>query len=567
MKGAQLGFTEAGNNWVGYVIHHSPGPMLYVQPTVDLAKKASKERIAPMISDSRELSSLVAEPKTRYGSNTILQKDFPGGVLIMTGANSAVGLRHTSIRNLFCDEVDGYPPNVGGEGDPLDLALRRTATFEDSRKVFIVSTPTVKGFSRIEKAFEESDQRRYEVPCPHCDHYQVIAWSSIRWPDGHPEDAALVCLECGAEIDESHKGTMLAKGRWTPTATGDGRTRGYHLSALYSPPGWYSWGSAARDFVAANARGREALQTWVNTVLGETWEEEGLQVDEEVLASRVERYPERVPAGAVVLTCGVDVQDNRLELEVVGWGPGEESWGIEYRVLWGDPRQEQVWTQLSDFLETSFPHEYGISMPIAAVCVDSGHCTQQVYRFCKGRQTRRVFAVKGSGESGKPVVESPRHKRTGFQRRPVELFIVGTDQASGIVQGRLRVAIPGPGYCHFPAEGHGYNHEYFRQLTSMKAVLRYHHGVPKRLWTLMTGRKNEAFDTRVYSLAALYILNPAWNAIAKRLASKKSSPDAPPTVKPVQTATPKPPAPANLLQKPARAPMRRPRGNWVSGWR
>jgi phage terminase large subunit GpA-like protein len=558
MKGAQIGATEAGNNWVGYVIHHAPGPMLYIEPTVDAAKKASRLRLAPMISSSPELSVLVAEAKTRYGSNTILQKEFPGGVLTITGANSAVGLRHLSARYLFADEVDGYPPDVGKEGDPLDLAIKRTDTFSGARKIFMCSTPTTKGFSRIETAFEESDQRRYQVPCPHCGSFQSIEWANIKWPEGVPSDAALVCVECKDTVYETSKERMLSEGRWVATAEGDGRTIGYHLSALYSPLGWYSWGNAARDFVSAKERGREAMKTWVNTVLGETWEEEGQAVDEDILSGRSEQYPPgcQVPAGALVLTCGVDVQDDRVELEVVGWGPGEESWGIRYRSIWGDPGGSELWAELAEALGETFDREGGGRLGIACACIDSGgHYTQQVYRFCRGRQSQRVFAIKGMAGSGRPLVEAPKHRRTGREQRHVELFMIGTDQARGIVQSRLRLSTVGPGYCHWPVGNPGYGDEYRRQLTSLRSVTRYTRGIPKREWVLMPHRRKEAFDCRVYALAALYILNPIWEKIAKRKVEDGPAPET--EIRPTPRPQPRP-----VIQG-----LRLPRKNWMNSWK
>ena len=565
MKGSQVGCTEAGNNWLGYVIHHAPGPMLYVEPRIEDARKESKQRIAPMIAESEVLSRLVAGPRTRYGDNTLLLKEFPGGFLALTGANSAAGFRRIPIRYLFCDEVDGYPPDVGGEGDPLGLAIRRTATFEGIRKIFLVSTPTIKDLSRIEKEFLASDQRRYFIPCPHCREYQAITWPMIRWPEGHPELAYMVCSACGSEIDEAHKGAMLAAGSWRATATGDGRTVGYHLSALYSPPGWYSWGSAARDFLTAKVKGRESLQTWINTVLGEVWEEEGARVDPDTLAGRVEQYQERVPAGGLVLTAGVDVQDDRIEVEVVAWGPGEESWGVEYRILRGDTSRADVWERLGQFLELTWKHEGGYPLSIACACIDSGHRTRDVYRFVQARKGRNIFAVKGSGEYGMGVIGAPRKKRTGVGRRPVELWSVGDDQASSIVQGRLKIEKPGPGYCHFPAGGHGYGDEHRLQLTSMKPVFRYPKGRPKREWIVLSGRHNEAFDARKYALAALYIMNPDWVPLARncrRQAERNNAtpPDIPPPSPPDSTPTPTPPVRTRLK-------LRRPGSSWVSGWR
>lgn len=558
MKGAQIGATEAGNNWVGYIIQHAPGPMLYLEPTVDVARKASKQRISPMLENTPSLATLVSEPKSKHAENTILTKDYPGGTLTIGGANSAAGLRHIPVRYLFADEVDGYPADVDDEGDPLSLAIKRTATFSGTRKIFMVSTPTTRGVSRIEKEFEASDKCYYEVPCPHCGVYQPITWAQIKFPHDRPAEAHLECRDCEEPIAEAHKGQMLAEGRWTPTAEGDGRTRGFHINALYSPPGWYSWAEAATDFLKAKAEGRESLKVWVNTVLGETWEEDGETLEDDTLLARTERYPARVPREVLTLTCGVDVQDNRVEYEVVGWGAGEETWGIEYGRIWGDPGKTELWDQLQATLDRQWAHEDGSELGIAATCIDSGgHYTQQVYRFCKGKQARRIFAIKGMAGEGRPIVASPQKKRTGRTQRHLELFLVGVDQARGLVHSRLRLTHPGAGYCHFPS-GQGYDLEYFRQLTSMKVVIRYHKGIGRREWLLIQGRRKEAFDCRVYALAACYILNPIWDALAKRRGRRPVPAPAP------QREEPRDPEPT---QPTRRGKISRRRGGWVSGWK
>lgn len=518
MKGAQIGGTECGNNWLGYIIHHAPGPAMMVLPTVEMAKRSSKQRIAPMIEECPELQERVKDPRSRDSGNTMLAKEFPGGIVIMTGANSAVGLRSMPVRYLFLDEVDGYLHDVDGEGDPVDLAIKRTATFARNRKILICSTPTVRGFSRIETAYQRSDRRVYLVPCPECGHEQQILWRRIRWPESQPHDAVLVCESCEARIPDHRKGWMLERGRWIPTAEGDGRTLGYHLSSLYSPLGWYPWGQAAEDFLTAKEHGPEALKTWTNTVLAETWEEEGDSVREGALLNRRERYAAPVPAGALVLTAGVDVQDDRLEIEIVGWGRGEESWAVDYAVLWGDPGGEDVWQRLDQTLAQRYSWERGGRLRVAATAVDSGgHYTQQVYEYCRKREPNRVYAIKGMAGVGRAIVSAPSRRGSRSRRRGVNLFTVGVDAAKGLVYSRLRQRSPGPGYCHFPQHD-AFDEEYFAQLTAEKIVTRYQKGFPRREWVKVRPR-NEALDCRVYALAAMYVLNPAWDAL-----DRKSSP-------------------------------------------
>jgi len=273
MKGSQIGGSECGNNWIGYIIHKSPGPMMVVQPTVEMAKRNSKQRIDPLIEESSALRELVKSPRSRDSGNTVLSKEFPGGVLVMTGANSAVGLRSMAVRYLFLDEIDAYPGDVDGEGDPINLAFARTRTFA-RRKVFMVSTPLITGLSRIEAAFAESDQRRFWLPCPHCGEFQVLRFERLRWPKGEPQKVGYVCIGCERPIFNHHKATMLPRGEWRPEAVGDGRTRGYHLSSLYSPVGWYGWDRAADDWEKAQ-KDVERLKSFVNLVLGESWQERG----------------------------------------------------------------------------------------------------------------------------------------------------------------------------------------------------------------------------------------------------------------------------------------------------
>jgi phage terminase large subunit GpA-like protein len=293
MKGAQVGATEGASCWIGYVIHHAPGPMMAVWPTVDMAKRNSKIRIDPLIEESKVLNERIAPPRSRDSGNTILAKEFRGGVLVMTGANSAVGLRSMPVRYLFLDEVDGYPPDVEGEGDAISLAEARTRTFA-RRKIFIVSTPTLAGSSAIEREYEASDQRRYFVPCPHCQHSQWLRFEQLRWEKSQPETAAYLCESCEQPIQEHHKTNLLEKGEWRATRPeASGRTAGFHLSSLHSPVGWRSWSAIAAAWESAcdkQSGSLSAIKTFKNTELGETWVEEGEAPDWQRLMERREDY-------------------------------------------------------------------------------------------------------------------------------------------------------------------------------------------------------------------------------------------------------------------------------------
>lgn len=521
MSSAQVGKTEILLNCIGYFTDQDPSPILVLQPTEHTAEAFSKDRLAPMIRDCKDLMAKIGDSKSRFSENTILHKKFPGGHITLVGTNSPAGLASRPIRCVFPDEVDRYPVTAGSEGDPLSLAIKRTTTFWNS-KVVMTSTPTVKGFSRIETAYLASDQRRYYVQCPHCEESQVLKWGGpeadfgIKWVDSDPKTAYYMCEHCQAGIHESDKYQMVFNGEWRAHAPFKG-IAGFHINELYSP--WKKWSDVVTDFIEAK-KFPDTLKVWVNTSLGETWEEKGERVDDGALISRREEYNAPCPFGVLLLTAGVDVQDDRLEVEIKGWGAGEESWGIEYRVLWGDPSESDVWESLTDVLSKDWLHESGLRLRISATCIDSGgHKTQEVYDYCKTMKSQRVFATKGVGGLGKPVISSPSAKRTGKNKRAVELFTIGVDEAKRLVMGRLQRFEPGPGYFHFPVK---YNEEYFKQLTAEKIVTRYIKGFPKQEF-VKTRPRNEAFDITVLAYAALKLVNPVWEALAEKIPNTKIS--------------------------------------------
>jgi phage terminase large subunit GpA-like protein len=550
MAGAQVGKTESGNNWLGFVIHHAPGPMMMVQPTVDTAKRLSKQRLAPMIEETPVLRDRIADNRARDGGNTMLVKEFQGGVLVVTGANSAVGLRSMPVRYLFLDEVDAFPHDVDGEGDPIQLAIRRTTTFS-RRKVYLSSTPTIKDTSRIEREYLNSDQRRFYVPCPHCDHFQHLRWAQMKWTDADPTTAAYACEDCGTLIEERYKSDMLRRGEWRATAEGTGKVAGFHLSSLYSPLGWKSWASIVDDFLQAK-NDPPALKTWVNTVLGETWEEEySTKVGASAIAERAEVYDLlTVPEGGLLLTAGVDVQDNRLAIKVKAWGPDEESWLINWTEIYGDPSRPELWKQLDSVLfETDYTHENGTPMPVRAVAIDSGgHFTHEVYAYVRTRRDRHVIAVKGMSQPGKAIITKPSRQDINFKnqtiKKGVELWGVGTDTAKAVIYGRLKNTEPaGAGVLHFPM---GLPNEYYEQLTAEKQITRYSNGFPRRIWIKKEGARNEALDCEVYSLAALQYfytrVNRAtlWQTLESKIASADKQATAPQLAnKPVETILPR----------------------------
>ncbi|WP_333779756.1 phage terminase large subunit family protein [Falsiroseomonas oryzae] len=397
MKGAQVGGTECGNNWIGYVIHHAPGPMLAVQPTTELAKRFSDQRIDPLVEETPAIRERVAPARARDTGNTLLSKEFPGGILVLTGANSAVGLRSMTARFLFLDEIDAYPGDVEGEGDPIALAEARARTFGWRRKAFLVSTPTIAGRSRIEREDAGSDQRRFFVPCPHCGEMQWLRFERLRWEKGDPRSARYHCETCDEPIEEHHKTAMLAGGEWRATATSeDPHTVGFHISALYLPVGWLSWEQIARDWEAAQGK-PEDLKTFKNTVLGETWQEQGEAPDWERLVERREDFRMgMVPTGALVLTAGVDVQDDRLECDVWGWAEGYTSWLVDHVVVPGSPRERGPWDALAALLARDWPRLGGGAMRIARLCVNTGgRDTAAVYGHLRRLHDPRIAPTKG----------------------------------------------------------------------------------------------------------------------------------------------------------------------------
>lgn len=531
MFAAQTGKTEAGSNWLGYVIDHAPGPMLCVQPTVEMAKRLSKQRLESMITETPCLAAKIAPARARDSGNTMFSKEFSGGIMLLTGANSATGLRSAPCRYLFCDEVDGFPADVDGEGDPVSLAERRTTTFA-RRKILLTSTPTVKDFSRIEAEYQRSDQRRFYVPCPACGAMEWLKWSQLKWDEGKPESARYQCEHCGERFAEMHKPAMLRGGEWRATAPSNGRTAGFHLSGLYSPLGWCSWEQLVDDFLRAKGDA-PALKSFVNTRLAETWEEDyAAKVSADgLMARRLDYKPGVCPTGVVLLTAGVDVQDNRLAVSVWGWGDGETGWLVWHQELMGDPTQTEVWEQLDQVIATEWETESGRHLKLAQVAVDSGgHCTHEVYRYVRDRVGQGVVAIKGSSRRNSPAVGKGSKVDVNWRgkviKRGVTLYSLGTDTIKTTLFGRLR---------HNEAKG-GLNFglaaddEYYRQLTSERQALRYHRGFPIREWVKKAGDRNEALDCAVYGYAAMLIygrkMNKAtmWEQLRVQLEEGKRAP-------------------------------------------
>lgn len=505
MSSAQVGKTEALLNIIGYFVDQDPSPMLLLQPTLDMAQAFSKDRLAPMTRDTKVLTHKIKDSKAKDSGNTILHKSFAGGHITMAGANSPASLASRPVRVVLCDEVDRYPASAGAEGDPVNLAFKRSTTFWNKKRM-LTSTPTIKGVSRIEAAYEDSDQRKFEVPCPECNTYQVLKWSNVSWDDGSFDTAKYFCDSCGCGWDDSSRWRSVSKGRWVANAESNG-VAGFWLNELYSP--WVKLSDMAKSFSEAK-KSQHTLKTFINTSLGETWEDDqGEKIEESFLMANREDYT-TLPKEALIITCGVDTQDDRLEGEIKAWGDGNESWGVTPFRIEGKPSQKQVWDDLDNYINATYTRADGVELRVSCTCIDSGgHFTDEVYKYCKRREFKRVFAVKGSSIAGKPIVSRP----TTSNKLKVKLFTVGTDTAKELIFSRLQLEDFGEGFMHFNKK---YDEEYFKMLTSEKIVTTFKRGRPVRIWK-PTRPRNEALDYTVYNLAALAILNPNYKKISENI--------------------------------------------------
>ena len=508
MSAAQVGKTDAMVlNPIGYYVHYDPSPIMVIQPTIDMAEKFSKEKLSPMIRDTPVIAERINE-KSRNSGNTIMQKIFPGGFVTIAGANSPTGLRSHTVRILLADEIDGYPASAGSEGDPLMLATKRQTTYWNKKQVSI-STPTLKGASRIEVEYEHSSKGEWNTPCPCCGELQPLVWSGVVFDKDDLTEINYVCSKCGVISSEAEWKEKFIDGKFIHEDP-ENPVKGFHLNTLAST--LTTWREVVEKFLVANEEVKkgnvELMKVWTNTEMGQTWEEDGETIEDEELIKRRENYNCEIPADVLYLTAGVDTQDDRFEVEVVGWGPEYESWGIKFAALYGDTgnMQDPVWDNLDAFLSQSFEKPDGSKLKIIVTCMDSGgHRTNQVYKFCKVRFNRRIFAIKGSNDSAAAYIQKP----TKNNREQAYLFTIGVDTGKSWLMDRLKLSEPGPGFCHFPREdGRGYDEKYFKGLTSEKKVMRYKMGRPYFAWELKDRgehRRNEALDCRNYATAAIEI--------------------------------------------------------------
>jgi phage terminase large subunit GpA-like protein len=528
MGSSQWGKTACATNVVAYFIAHDPCPALVVLPTVDpMAREFAKNRLGTVIEASPILRDRVATTHARdHHGSTTLMKVFPGGALSIGGANSAASLSARSVRLLVLDEIERFPHELDGEGNTIEIALKRTLAFQPRRKILLLSSPKLVG-GPIDRWFQRGDRRYYYVPCPGCGHMDRIRWRNLHFDDHDPTTARLVCAECRVQWGDVERIASLARGEWRAEKPdrADRRIVSFHLWEGYSPLS--SLREIVRTFLAARQAQREGdrsvMHAWQNTTLGEPVEvDAGDGIEPHVLLLRREQYPEDidVPAGACCLTAGVDVQDDRLEALVIGWGAGEESWLVDRQTLPGDTSQPQPWAMLDELLDADYRHPTGLNLRIHSMCIDSaGHRTDLVYAYCQRQAARRVYATIGR-DGERPIVSSPSPRRWGRTERPVPLYTIGVDTAKALVMSRLALTEKGRGFVHIPNTDWA-DEELAAQLASERLVTKWSQGVPQTFWK-KTRARNEMLDAFVLGLAALRLLNPRLDAMAARLAAAGS---------------------------------------------
>lgn len=601
--GAQLGKTTIQQCITGYFIDHEPKSQILVQPTQGDVQTFLETKLRPMLDANPTISNKMAKQRGREGVNNSRIISYLGGWLMFSWAGSPKTLRGRSAPITQADEIDGYEATP--EGDPGELLAQRAASFGDEALRTESSTPTIEGASRIDTAYQEGDQRRFYVPCPHCCHEQYLRWENVTWSgrvsrdiddaeedlgkDHLPETAAYACEGCGATWDDGERIAAIRDAE--KNGAGWRASKPFRGHASFHAPEMLSTFRRLRDIVQSylDKLALGDMQSFVNVSLAQVYSERGEKADPSSLQLRAEEYRADVPMGGLYLTAGIDMQMDRLECEVVAWGLAEESWSVAYYVLWGDPLHQDVWDDLDDVLAGTYQHESGAVMPISSACLDTGGTngmTQAAYDYAKGKTGRRLFAIKGVPGWGRPVVEKPQRKQSGKKARKVDLFLVGTDEAKLVVMRRLAATVgadertSGPGYCHTPSDR---QEDWYKQITAEKMVTRYVKGQPVREWHKPDRARNEALDCRVYALAALKIMNPSLKRLAERFANPEGATVATQKAtakRPPQGGHIKPEGPKEIPQEEANPPQiqtkptikrsksvaGRNKGGWVRGW-
>ena len=542
MCSAQIGKTIILLIIICYLVDLDPCSMMMTQPTTDMAEMFSKEKLSSAINNVKPVAAKIIQ-KSRNATSTILMKMFAGGFLRLAGANSPSSLASMSIRAYFGDEIDKYPPSAGKEGDPVKLAIQRTETFWNWL-VFLVSTPSIKENSRIEDEFEQSDKRRFFVPCPHCGHRQHLVWDRFQYLGKDSDEAEplsgvyYICESCDRPIEEKHKNQMIRSGEWQATAKAkDPKHIGFHINRFYSP--WKSWTDLALDYESSK-HDHQQLQVFWNATLGLPFERvAGEILDWERLRDRASQsnYSQgTVPSGGLILTAGVDVQADRLEVAIWAWGKGEQAYVIQYEKILGDPLKNQVWEQLAYVTGKTYTNESGAELKVRAVCVDSGYLTQEVYYQVRKHRYLHWFAVKGQA-GDRPLVSKPTTQEVNYRgdrvKKGIQLYKIGVDRAKETLYARSQIETPGAKYLNFPND---LDSDWFEGFCGEIQVTKHKNGVPYIVWEKISGVRNEPLDTAVYALAAAYLVgitrinwatiaNNLDNQIAQNINSKRSSSD------------------------------------------
>lgn len=513
MKPSQVGGTEAGSNWLGYIMDYAKGPVAIVMPTERSLNDWVSQKFDPMAQDTPAIAEVLAKRSNRAADNNSQRKKFTGGIIYFKTAGSTAELKSTSLRYALADELDEWDWTTT-QGDPLGLLEVRLTTFHD-RKLFAPSTPTMKDASRIEELFEGGDQRHYQVACPHCGELQHLKWSNLRWVKdlSNPRKIRSVSYYCehnGCIIEEHHKTDMMrelgygGQARWVADVL-DAPYKSYHLNSLYSPMGLgLTWLELVYEWIEAQDDPAKMMR-FVNTRLGETWADRSHDIKPNILAARAEPYQLRtVPIGALVLTAGVDTQDDRLEIQIIGHGRDDKTWPVDYHVIYGNPADQKMWDALTEYLKAKFMNHFGREMRIEATAIDTGgHHTHAVYAFVRASSSlgiTRCIAIKGASTAGRAILGKPSRQDVNFRgkttKKGVALYTVGTDTCKHLIYNRLngdKDKDPSERKVHFSTE---LDPAYYDQLVSETF------NPQKNRWELKKGKRNEALDTTVYAIAA-----------------------------------------------------------------
>jgi phage terminase large subunit GpA-like protein len=510
MFGAQLGKTEMGINFLLYTIDHCPAPILCVAASLDMVKRMSRQRLEPAFEETPVIKAKIAPQRSRDASNSMFIKEYPNGILMLTGSNSPAGLRSAPVRYLFLDEIDSYPADAstsGGvsEGDPVELAIKRTSTFS-RKKILMTSTPTLKEFSRVENEYLTSDRRKYWVPCPACNEYQVLIWGQMKWENRDASTAKYECSHCGERFDESHKTSMLRQGAWRAEKPMTRKTAGFQMSSLYSPAGWLTWPELVEEFLRSK-EDAPLFKTFVNTRLAETFDESyQSQLSAEEMLEKCEKYlPGTIPEDVVCLVQGVDIQggggtkDERIEVSTWGIAPEEHMYLIQHDVIYGDPNQGTVWEGMDILLTSEWEHPNGGKLKVECCAIDTGGlATNSVYNYCRARKGSGVIGIKGSSKAGQPAIGRGSRVDLNYRGKPIKggviVYMVGSDTIKDVLYSRLKFN----NKLHFHAQT---TEEYFKQFTGEKKVLK-----KSGRGTEYVQKKNqnvEALDCAVYAYSAL----------------------------------------------------------------